>query len=197
MAPHDYFLLMQDHTDENCLVNTLPGELNKTSWAAAEGVPMGNKYPAGVRLDMATRHRGLVVPDLIPNTVQLNLVSGRMKPLLEKEAGVEIEFLPFALHDHKGRVAAPDCYIANVLGSQDCADLKKTRGEKTVGEPGKFEVIKQLHLDPAKVPADLKLFRLGSMPNLLIIRDDLRATFEQNGVTGVRYVAMGERGYFV
>jgi len=194
---HDYFLFLQDNTDENCLVNTLPGELNKTAWRASKGVLMADKYPVGARLDMAPRHRGLFVPDIIPNTLLKLLVSGRMKPLLEKEAGVEIEFLPFTLHDHKGRVAVPDCYIANVLGSHDCADLKKTRGEKSIDEPGKFEVIKQLHLDPAKVPADLKLFRLGAMPNLLIIRDDLRATFEQNGVTGVRYVAMGERGYFV
>ncbi|MCY1046197.1 hypothetical protein OV208_33105 [Corallococcus sp. bb12-1] len=194
---HDYFLLIPDRTDENCLVNTLPGELNKTSWPAAKGVPMADKYPSGVRLEMAARHLGLVVPDFVPNTLLLYLVSGRMKTLLEQEAGVEIEFLPFALHDHKGRAVAPDCSIANVIGSQDCADLKKTRGEKTVGAPGKFEVITQLQLDPVKVSTELKLFRLGAMPRFLIIRDDLRATFEQNGVTGVRYVAMGERGYFV
>jgi hypothetical protein len=121
------------------------------------------------------------------------MISGRLKALLEKEAGVEIEFLPFTLYNHKGRIAAEDCFIANVIGTRDCVDMKRTRGEKSIMSPGEFEAIFLLHLDPASVPPEEKLFRLNVRPNIFIIRDDLRATFEQHGITGIRYIAMGER----
>ncbi|ATB34081.1 hypothetical protein MEBOL_007582 [Melittangium boletus DSM 14713] len=154
---------------------------------------MADRYPMGVRLDMAKRHRGLVVPDVIPNTILQYMVTGRLKTLLEKEAGVEIEFLPFMLYNHKGRVAAQDCFIANVIGTQDCADMTRTRGEKSIVSPGQFEALFLLYLTPDKIPADAKLFRPSVMPRLLIIRDDLRATLERSEITGIRYIAMGEK----
>ncbi|NMO22133.1 hypothetical protein HPC49_36135 [Pyxidicoccus fallax] len=192
-ATHSYFILNQTINDENCLIDDLPRPLKKTAWAASEGIRMGDTYPSGVRLQMSNRFRGMVVPDLIPNTLLKHMVSGRLKALLEKEAGVEIEFLSFALYNHKGRVAAQDCFIANVIGTQDCADMAKTEGEPSIISPGKFEALFKLALDPERVPPEARLFRLEVMPRVLVIRDDLRSVLEQNGITGIQYIAMGEQ----
>ncbi|MBZ4422609.1 imm11 family protein [Myxococcus sp. RHSTA-1-4] len=191
-ATHQYFIITEDESEESCLIDELPRPLNKQSWMASKGVRMGNEYPSGVRLNMSV-DGGLVVPDYIPNTVLLPMVSGRLKSLLEKEVGVEIEFLPFALYNHKKRLAAEDCFIANVIGTHDCADMTKTRGEKSIISPGQFEALSRLDLDPAKVPPDSRLFRISVFPRVLLIRDDLRAIFEQGGISGIRYIAMGER----
>ncbi|NTX37178.1 MULTISPECIES: imm11 family protein [unclassified Myxococcus] len=194
---HQYFYLTQEETVEYCFVNEFPSPMKGSMWPASEGTSMAANYPTGVRLNMARRHRGIVVPDFIPNSLLVYLITGRLKALLDKEAGAEIEYLPFALWNHKGRVAAEGCFIANLLGVQDCVDLKKTRGEKSIMSPGEFQVIKQLYLDLEKVPKDARLFRISVMPRFFVIRDDLRAILDQNGVTGIRYVAMGEKGYFV
>lgn len=191
-APHTYSIISQLQADENCLIDEFPRPLDKQSWMAAEGVKMGEKYPAGVRLNMS-RDGGLVIPDYIPTTLLVPMVTGRFKALLEKEAGVDIEFLPFALYNHKKRLAAEDCFIANVIGMHDCANMTKTRGEKSIISPGQFEALHRMELDMAKVPPDAKLFRVSVFPRLLVIRDDLRAVLEQNGISGIRYVAMGER----
>ncbi|OJH37534.1 hypothetical protein BON30_29275 [Cystobacter ferrugineus] len=140
-----------------------------------------------------SRDGGQVVPDYIPNTLLMPMVSGKLKVILETSAEVDIEFLPFTLYNHKKRLAADDCFIANVLGTHDCADMTKTRGEKSLISPGQFEALSVLALDPAKVP-DAKLFRLSVFPRALIIRNDLRTVFEHGGVSGIRYISMGERG---
>ena len=190
-ATHQYFMVTEIESDESCLIDDLPRPLNKTLWRATEGGRMDAEYSAGVRLKFAKRS-GLVIPDYIPNTLLMPMVTGKLKALLEKEAGVEIEFLPFALYNHKGRVAAEDCFIANVIGTQDCADMTKTRGEKSIISPGEFEEMRRLVLDPDKVPPDAKLFRVSVFPRLPIIRDDLRAAFEREGIEGIRYIGMGE-----
>lgn len=192
-ATHAYFILSSDYGEQNCRIDELPRPLNKKGWRATVGERMGEHYPAGVRLEMSNEHRGLVIPDYIPNTLLMPVVTGKLKALLEKESGAEIEFLPFALYNHKGRVAAPECFIANVIGKKDWADMTKTRGEKSIISPGTFEALFLLQLDPAKVDPQAKLFRLDIMPRFLIVRDDLRAAFEQHGITGMKYTAMGER----
>ncbi|MFL5356666.1 imm11 family protein [Archangium sp.] len=192
-ATHAYFILSADYSDQNCRIDELPRPLDKKGWRATEGERMGEHFPAGVRLEMSREHRGLVIPDYIPNTLLMPMVTGKLKTLLEQESGAEIEFLPFALYNHKGRVVAPECFIANVIGSRDWADMKKTRGEKSIISPGTFEALFQLQLDPEKVDPQAKLFRLNIIPRFLIVRDDLRAAFEQNGITGMKYTAMGER----
>ncbi|WP_141617125.1 DUF1629 domain-containing protein [Myxococcus sp. AB036A] len=191
-ATHQYFIITEIESDESCLIDELPRPLDKKFWMATKGVRMGNEYTSGVRLKMS-RDGGLGIPDYIPNTLLLPMVSDKLKSLLEKEAGVEIEFLPFSLYNHKGRVAAEACFIANVIGTHECVDAAKTRGEKSIISPGQFEALSQLTLDSAKVPSDAKLFRVNVFPRALIIRDDLRATLEREGITGIRYVAMGER----
>lgn len=192
-ATHDYFILTMDYSEEYCRIDTLPRPLDKKAWRAAEGERMGTEYPAGVRLEMSKRHRGLVIPEYIPNTVLMPMVTGKLKTLLEQESGAEIEFLPFALYNHKGRVADPECFIANVIGTREWADMTRTRGEKSIISPGTFEALHLLHLDSAKVDPQAKLFRLNIIPRFLIVRGDLRAAFEQHGIKGMKFTAMGER----
>ncbi|QRK12593.1 hypothetical protein JQX13_22725 [Archangium violaceum] len=190
---HNYFILESHPSPENCTINKCPEPLDSKKWRIAEGEPMGGHYSPPVRLDMDKSHGGMHIPDFIDNNLHLPLVSGKLKQLLERESNAEIEFLPFMLYNHKGRVACDDCYIANVLGSQDCVDRTRTEGQEDASEPGQYIGLFRLFLDPARIDPQSRLFRISAKPSVLIIRDDLRALFEQNEVTGARYIAMGEK----
>ncbi|MCY1074003.1 hypothetical protein OV287_05850 [Archangium sp. miwbw1] len=67
-------------------------------------------------------HPGLNVPDLVSNTLGVEIVSSKLKDLLEKESGARAEYVPLRILNHKRRVAAKGCFIANVLEAQDCVD---------------------------------------------------------------------------
>ena len=192
---HDHFILAASSAPEFCAIGPLPEQLAQQNWRIAEGQPMGEHHPARARLDMDTRHAGIVVPDLVANNFHLHIVSSRLKSLLEADA--EGEFLPVSIYNHKGRVAEEDCYIANVFTVVECVDRGRSRCIESASRPGQLSILKSLQLDPQRIPADARLFRLKEMPALIIIRGDLRSRLEEAGVTGVRYVGMGEKCMFV
>jgi hypothetical protein len=188
----DYFILNAEFTPEYCSIIKCPPSLDDQTWRIADGERMGEHYPPKIRFDMSKEHDGIVVPDFIHNTLHLPMVSGQLKALLEKESGAEIEFLPFTLYNHRGRVAAEGCHIANLLGSLDCVDRRRTEGDESFITPGTYSGLFRLYLSAEQLPPTAKLFRLASMPSVIIIREDLRALLEQQGISGVEYIAMGE-----
>lgn len=192
---HDYFILAASSAPEYCSIGPLPDQLARQKWRIAEGQPMGEHHPARARLDMDTRHAGVVVPDLVANNFHLHIVSSRLKHLLESDS--EGEFLPVSIYNHKGRIAEEDYYIANVFRAVECVDRSRSRCTESATKPGQLSILKNLQLDTQRIPADAQLFRLKEMPALLIIRGDLRARMEEAGVTGARYVGMGEKCMFV
>jgi hypothetical protein len=192
---HDYFILTTSDAPETCKMGPLPDPLARQKWRITKGQPMGEHHPARARLDMDKRSPGLVVPDLVTNNFHLYIISHRLKPLLEAEA--EGEYLPVSIYNHKGRVAAEDCYIANVFKAVDCVDRGQSEFTESALKPGQLSILKRLQLDRERIPPDARLFRLKDMPALLIVRGDLRAKLEEAGITGTHYVGMGEPCLFV
>ncbi|HZH13164.1 MAG TPA: DUF1629 domain-containing protein [Archangium sp.] len=194
---HDYFIFEPLSTPEFCKLGKCPEPFDRQTWRIAKGQPMGEHHPSRVRLDMDKRHAGLVVPDLVFNNSHLHISTRRLKDLLERESGASIEFLPVAIHDHKGRVANEDCYIANVLGTRDCVDRSRSEFKESALKPGQFSQLRKLQLDPERVDPEAKLFRIQDMPAVVIIRGDLRAALDKEGMTGAGYIAMGEKCFLV
>jgi hypothetical protein len=115
-----------------------------------------------------------------------------MKALLERDATAVIEFLQFSVVNHKGRVAAKDCYIANVIGVQDCVDVDKTEGTRDEFYEDQFRRVERLVLRPSAIDPELNLFRIDRMPSLLIARQDLVDKIAEAGMTGGSFTPVGE-----
>jgi hypothetical protein len=152
---------------------------------------MGEAYPSGLEFAMTKKEKGIRIADVIPNACGYFMVSARMKDLLEQHAQVEIELLRFTLLNHKGKVASDDCYIANVIGMVDCVDMGQTQGTPNPMRAGRFMYLRRLVLDEARIPPDRRLFRTRAVPEVLIIRDDLKQVFEREQVTGPTYPPVG------
>lgn len=176
---------------DHCAVFAAPESMTDR-FKAATGVRMGDAYDAQ-RFRLADEAPGIVMSDFVHNALGFLMVKGRVRDLLAARATAEIEFLPFALLDHKGRVADPEAWIVNVLGTSDCVDLQRTVGTAKAGRTGQFLEITELHLDEARVDRQQNIFRIAARPRVIVVRDDLRAALEELGVTGARFTDMGQQ----
>src|SRR5688572_20322221 len=118
-----------------CQILKMPGGV-KDMLLPSRGKSMDGRYePREFR--MADAAKGLAVPDAITNAFNFLMASEALKTVLERHvAGAQVEYLPFRLLDHKGRVAVERGYIVNVLGTVDCLDKERSRGVETAIYPG-------------------------------------------------------------
>jgi hypothetical protein len=88
-------------------------------------------------------------------------------------------------------VASEDCYIANILGTQDCVDMAKSEGDPNAFHPHRFMFVRRLVLDESKVAPETRLFRTHTVPSVPLVRNDLKELFEKEGVTGPTFYPVG------
>jgi hypothetical protein len=161
--------------------------------APALGNPLGDAWPDGLEYRMAANAKGMEIADLIPNTLGYTMMSERLKTLIAERSKAKVEWLRFTLLNHKGRKAADNLWVANVLTLVDAIDRERTVGEPYPAKPEWYLVTDQLYIRPEKVDAKLDMFRLGEMPRRIIVRDDLKAAIEKAGMTGVLFHEMGAK----
>jgi hypothetical protein len=172
-----------------CAVYDLPDDLSHPMRLSL-GERMDDLYPDDLEFRMAEEARGIRVPDLIHNALGFILVSARFEALLREHATGEIEFLPFTLRNHKGRIAGPG-FLVNPIGALDCADPTLTQGTPNPILPGQLMLIRHLVLDEARIPENRNFIRLSVSTETIAVRDDLRSTIEASGMTGVRFLDQG------
>lgn len=187
----DYFVLRPDRDRRWCRIDDddnfdedEPGLINAT-----EGLPVGH-LPKPLEFEMSTGAPGILVPDWIDNTLELSLASGRMVDFLKSRSRARIEFLPFTLRNHKGRVACDAAAVVNLLDTVDAVDAARTQGELDPVNEGWYLAIRYLALDPESLDPALDLFRLASHPMTFIVREDLRDEMERAGLTGLTFLEL-------
>ncbi|MCY1031609.1 hypothetical protein OV207_09110 [Corallococcus sp. BB11-1] len=186
----EYFILEWAALDGYCAVFNLPEGMPKIH-KPARGIRMGSEYPDGLPFRMAKQEPGLKIADVIANAVNYFMVSKRMKEFLARHSGADIEFLRFVLLNHRGRVASEDCYLANVIGTQDCVDMDRSDGDRDALKPDRFMYLRRLVLKEDGLDSSAKLFRTATAPRLMIVRKDLKAQVEQEGITGITWYPVG------
>jgi hypothetical protein len=104
-----------------------------------------------------------------------------------------VELLPFRLLNHKGRDTKQRVYVVNVVGTIDCADPSRSKGNvsKFEVDQGGFFDCERLAIDEKKVPKDATVFRVKLFPPLIFVRDEIREAIEAQKMI-VRFVAPGD-----
>lgn len=189
-----YSILRPVSDDRYCAITKHPEDLRNPA-RPARGVSMGGKYEKILDFQMSklVNPTGLQVPDVILNGVRYVIVSARMKELLEKNASGPVELLPFRLLNHKGRVAEERIYVVNVIGTIDCGDLARSKGNLSEFEQdqGAFFDCESLAIDERKVPEGTTLFRCALYPPLLFVHNRVRKQIEEQKLVA-RFVEPGE-----
>lgn len=181
MAKHTYKILSVEDAEEfACLEDDIRDF--DDAWLIDDGDPVGEAYPEGATAKLKGGSRLL---DFVDNVHQWLLVSEKVLRILRDEP-IKLEILPLKLLDKKGRPVPGKYAIAHVLGTVDCLDLKKSEYTEDPMEDGKMMAFDRVVLDPKRIPRRATLFRLKSMPELMIVRSDLVEKFGAAGVTGMR-----------
>jgi hypothetical protein len=186
----DYFILGADRSPRHCAIYDYLDAFEDLDYPL-QGIRVGSRHPSGLRFQMASEVAGLQVTDVLRNALGYLMVTARMKQVLEQHAMAPIEFLPFTLLNHKGRVAARECYIVNVLGTVPCVDVERTEGSRSEIDPDEFARITRLYLDASRVDPARNIFRIAEQPQTVLVRDDLRQVLEAEKLTGVSYLGLG------
>ena len=185
-----YFILTAANDLDGCVVDQYPRDM-QCIWQPTEGVRVRPLYPSALDFHMSRRMGGKRVSDVLRNTLGYFIVSERMRHLLEAGSTADIEFLPLQLFNHKGRRELQTFFIANVLAVFDCMDPRRSEYEPSALKKGELFELRRLHLDTSRIDPRRNIFRLASMPRVIIIREELAHVLQEAGLTGMDLIPMG------
>lgn len=191
MEKFKYHILVYSDDPKYCEVDE-DAEGVEDEWNLSEGVKMGSSFPADASYHLSKDSKGTKLSDFLVNTINLLMISQKVKDLMGQEEISNVEFLPFTLYDKKGRIINRKYFIANVLGTIDCLDLDNSIYTRSALDPDRIMIFEKVVLHTGKIPKDRKLFRLKERPTLHIIRSDFAEVLAQNNVTGMALLHLGE-----
>jgi hypothetical protein len=155
----------------------------------AEGVSLLNQWPADVVCKMSPKY---------PKDIQLTdnlhggsyaVISQRLKEQIATLAGAgEIEFLPVAILNHKGRVASSEYFVLNPVGSVDCIDIEKSGAVWNAIDQTDISHFERLVLQNDAVPADVGMFRLAHRTRTNLLRRSLAEKLSSDVFTGLHFL---------
>ena len=172
-----------------CILDDVP-DIGPAYYKPARGKRVGADYPDDASITMSEDFRGIRVPSLIGNTESYLIVDAPVKELIERHCqGVDIEYLPFTLYNHKNRVASRSHFIVNPIGVVDCINFEASEIER-LDSPGDVHHgavvgIDRLVLDPRKLADAPALFRIREEPSSYVIDGALADALREGGFTNV------------
>ena len=160
-------------------------EVDKT-YELLRGVPRAASFPVEARFDMNVDF-GIKLQDVLRNSDQLLVVSEKLRDRLANAALKNVELLPVAIHDTKGRSVKASFFIVHTTVLQDCLDLAKTVGDRNPINPDLFLTMDALVVDETRIDPDVSVFRPAHYPNILLVRRDLAESILAEGFTGIAF----------
>lgn len=180
----EFLIWAADPEERYCALTYLVGIEN--SLDIHRGKPHTNSFPADAHFVMDPSFpKQIALSDSLYNLDRMVVVSQRVKDFIESLKLPQIEFLRVSIINHKKRVASPDYYVLHPTWVIDCIDQKKSELDWNLIDPELISNCNKLVLDPAKVPADAKVFRLKHMGYAVLIRADVAEKIMEQEFTGV------------
>ncbi len=124
------------------------------------GIALGEHYPLNARLLMDPRTRGHKLSSFLGNTLGTLIMHTPMKDVVQQTCSNEIEYLPVAIVNHKGRVQSEDYWFVNPLGTVDCVDRAASEIDFDADDPTQILGVTRLALSAAKLVDAPHLFRV-------------------------------------
>lgn len=154
-----------------------------------EFIKLKDQFPADVVYKMEREvDEWRVLYDTVNNMFRLLMISKPFKTLLEKEDCGDVEYLPIAIMDKRGKIASPDYFVANLLDSVDYIDLDKSIVEYSALDETRIFDIEKLILKEDRIPNGRALFRTSIYPTTYIVSDRLKKKIEKAGLSGMMFI---------
>ncbi|WP_163998468.1 imm11 family protein [Pyxidicoccus caerfyrddinensis] len=182
-----FFRLLQlgRFSDESlCFIDDGPAGLGLHRYCPSLGDRAAPYYPADARIQLSEEHPGIELTSLLGNNVNYLIVSRALQETLAAHCpNVEIEYLPFDLYDHRGRLYSRNYFIINPIGTYDCLDEPHSGIE--YGPDGGVVAIRTPVLHPDKVAGAPALFRMHHKPTVYLVDGVLADALRDKAFTNV------------
>lgn len=164
--------------DRLCFLDRVIKGLEGIDFSFHLGEPVSREMPKDPKIFMSKEYPGIALGDHIGNMKGMIVASPAFRKLIEAHCtGLQIEYLPFTLMDHKKRPFSSEYCIINVLGTFDCVDTKASDISYTPN--GKVSRIRTLVLDGKKVASAPQLFHVDLWPSTYIMGPALSGALRQ------------------
>ncbi|MBU8899860.1 hypothetical protein KRR26_30040 [Corallococcus sp. M34] len=161
-----------------------PETVGLDGYCIAAGEPIADSYPVEVKVQSSEERTGIQLSSVLGNSFNYLIVSSAMKEIIAQYTPqTTIEYLPFTLVDHRGRIRSQDYFFINPLTSVDgldtrASDIKYHRSGAIVG-------IRKLVLAAEKLKDVPGLFRLQQARQHYVVNELLAHALQSQGFTNM------------
>lgn len=159
------------------------------TWKIDDGLQVAAEFPADVALAMDPDFPDdTVLTDCLLNMNQLVIVSQRVRDFLQPQTGADVEFLPVAVHDHKGKKVKGAYFIVNPNVVVPALKLDECEATMHSLDSDSIRKMSALVLDDAILGKAPPVFRVKHMATYLWVRSDLAKALGAQGFEGNRWI---------
>ncbi|MCY1078316.1 hypothetical protein [Archangium lansingense] len=166
-----------------------PEGMEMRGYTLGRGKPATPHYPKRARVSLREDHAGIQLSSLLGNADNYLVVHKDVKQVIAEHCqGVEVEYLPFDLYDHRKRLYSRDYLFINPIGTRDC--LEPVASGVEIGPEGGVIHVAQCVLDPKKAEALPALFRPVEKPAAYIVSQPLAEALRARGFTNIIFTPL-------
>ncbi|MFP2907955.1 imm11 family protein [Pyxidicoccus sp. 3LFB2] len=184
MADTDYWVLKTDYT--SAVIEHLPPDGPEAD-VLDEGEPVAALFPPEPTVRFSeTFPKQRKVCDFMANIFGSNIVSAKVKRILEAQGAKNCEFIPLVILDHKGKVASKEHFLLQVLGHVEAVDMERSNVVMNSILKDRIGNFKHMVLDRKAIPPDAVIFRLSRKRDEFLVNQATYEALTKEGVTGLK-----------
>ena len=176
-----------------CIISTGPEGMARGDTRMAVGLAARKLMPSPARIRLQSKYRGLQLAGFIGNTPGYLIFNSIGRAIIEKACvGQKIEYLPFELINHKGRVHSTDYAMINPVGGFDALNEEASTISRAATD-GRILDVPVIVLDTRKLEDAPPLFRLAQKPTVYVMSEALIDEFKAAKVDNLAYRHLPQR----
>ena len=169
---------------DQCFLGNSPEGMGLRMYRMGLGVRAAPDFPDPARIFLREQEPGIRLTSLLGNSNSYLIVSSSLNEVIVRHSeGLDIEYLPFDLHDHRKRLFSQDYLIVNPIGGFDCLD--EDACDILRGRDGKVLRIQRYALHPAKIARAPSLFRIDKALTEYVVDERLAGAIKASRFTNV------------
>jgi len=114
----------------------------------------------------------------------VHIVSDRLRVLLETCAPACAQYLQIVLRQYDNTPTSERYWIANWTHIVECLNDELSH---CVVDAGPYSEFDRMVIDASKIPLDMPICRMKRSTNTVVVRDDIRRTIINSGMTGCQF----------
>ncbi len=185
------YVVWEDKDVPNSFVLDKLSHVDNT-WELTEGIPRAKGWPFGVTQSVDPDFpNDILLIDAFRSPERRIIISQAFKNFFVSKEVKQVEYLPVAIIDHKGKPAG-DYFILHPVFPVECLDIESSEAEWDILDDTTLHAIKRIVIDESKVDPKLQIFKIKFLYDLIIVRRDLAESITANKFSGVEWTELSD-----